>query len=158
MHIFHLLKITLFIVSGALFISSCASMGDDPLVGARWVALQDITFPPRSTTVFIQDGKVLARSNRRDRFAPNCAIESTKRRNERLTIKKGSIFNILRVSYPTYDFDESITIYETRMKVESIDNRKVSEIQCNVRGNLAASHLSTETMQTTMNSVFALEQ
>jgi len=157
MKIVYLLKIILFMASGTLLMSACASPGDDSLVGARWVALQDITFPPRSTTVFIQDGKVLERSNQRDRFAPNCGVESTKGRNERLTIKKGSIFNILSVTYPTTAFDEVITIYETRMRVESINHRNIRTIQCNERGNMAASHLSIETMQATMKGVFELE-
>lgn len=157
MKVIHLLKIVLFMLSGTFLLSACASLGDDPLVGARWVALQDITFPPRSTTVYIQDGKVLERGNKRDRFAPNCGVESTKGRNERLTIRKGSIFNILSVTYPTTAFDESITIYETRMKVESLNHRNIRSIQCNERGNMAASHLSTETIQTTMKGVFELE-
>jgi hypothetical protein len=157
MNIYHRLKALLFMAGGALLLSACASSGKDPLVGASWVAVQDITFPPRQTTIFIQDGSILERSNRRDQFAPHCSVGTASAQDEPFKIKKGVGFKILGVGYPSRPVNVTTTMRETRMRVEATNYPDISAITCSIWTSQDRRHMSTEAMQNTMKGLFALE-
>lgn len=140
----------------ALLLSACASMSKNELVGSSWEALQDIEFPRRSTTLRIQDGRVV--EARRDRFVPYCEVMATGSIRQSLTIRKGARFNITRVNYSSSTFNVSTFVYETNIRVEAKDYPDIRTFHCRVWGSQTDRHMSTRDMQNTMKGLFALEK
>ncbi len=141
-----------------LFINACATGQNHPMIGASWVAQQDIIFAERSTIAFIQGGRLLERSNQRSRNAPYCEIQSNRQFDQPLTIAKGSRLKVLRVNHSTNSVLEVQMIFETRMQVESDAYPMVRAVSCFHWASQSDRHLSSEVIENTLRGVLRLEQ
>ena len=127
------------------------------LKGASWVAQIDIVFAPRRSSMYVQDGKLVARARDGDRYVSYCEIATKKKLDDALTIKNGSIFKITKSTYQTVAQDVVTSTFKTVMNVVSADYPLVHRIECSVWDDSSGSYLSLEQMQTTMSGVFKLE-
>ena len=92
----------LFMALAVLILASCQS-GVMLTLGDSWTSrvaevrlLKPLTVSPDSTRVFVQDGRVIARSGYADSYRPLCAFEVRDRMESEQTISAGS-FMVVRV-------------------------------------------------------------
>lgn len=127
------------------------------LANGSWVAQMDIEFTDRRSSMYVQDGKLVTRARDGDRYVSYCEIVTRKKHQDALTIKKGAVFNISKVTYQTVAQDVVTSTFKTVMKVQSADYPLVHSIECSVWDDSSGSYLSPEKMQSTMSGVFTLE-
>jgi hypothetical protein len=127
------------------------------LDGASWVAQVDIVFAPRRSSMYVQDGKLVARARDGDRYVSYCEIVTKKKLDDALKIKKGAVFNVSKVTYQTIAQDVVTSTFKTIMKVESADYPVVHGIECSVWDDSSGGYLSEASMQNTMAGVFKLQ-
>lgn len=142
-----------------IFTTHIAFAGTDAkkLTGASWVAQVDIAFAPRKSTMYVQDGQLVAQAKNGDRYAPYCQIISRKKLDDTLTIKKGTGFKITRTTYHTNAESDITSVYTTVMSVSAAQYPVVTKIECSTWGGNSDSYLSLEQMQQTMAGVFTLQ-
>lgn len=148
------------IVAGLVLILQGAHAASEKafLTNSYWVAEIDAPFYPKRTEFYVQNGKLEKDLGIRDRNDPFCVVESLKGRSQKLTIKAGSRFEIVKVFYQESAFDTTTFIYSTSMQVKSAVYPSVKKIECRVWGGQTDSYLSLEDIQKTMAGVFRIEQ
>ena len=134
-----------------------AANNKDNLKGAKWVAQQDLTYPARKSTVYVQDGSIVTKAKNGDRYHAYCAVVSNKKKDQALTIIKNSVFQIVNMQYDSIAHNDYTYVYKTIMKVTSEKHPAVTSIECGFFGDQTEKYLTVQEMQKTMTGVFTLE-
>jgi len=134
-----------------------ARQDKDNLKGAKWIVQQDLTYPARKSTIYVQDGSVVTKARNGDRYHAYCAIATNKKNDQALTINKNSGFQIVDVKYDSVAHNDYTYVYKTIMKVTSDKYPVVTSIECGFWGDQTEKYLSVQEMQKTMTGVFTLE-
>lgn len=149
----------LLVLVGVTSISSAvhAAQDKDNLKGSKWIALQDLTYPARKSSIYVQDGSVVTKATNGDRYHAYCAVVSNKKKEQALTINKNTTFQIVNVQYDNVAHNEYTYAYKTIMKVTSDKYPAVTSIECGFWGDQSEKYLSIQEMQKTMTGIFTLE-